>query len=136
MNYRCSHLPKGNGYTLLEMSIVILMLLTLLGAGIMTFKGVDTWKLGRNASETLRVVYSAQRMFLADNPTRLVGSLTAEDLLPYMSGNPESMPTVTSLTDSQLAIKIDVSPPVVTGEGGEIYDPSNNSRDSLWDVGE
>jgi type II secretory pathway pseudopilin PulG len=131
------YLPYPNkGLTLIEMTIVLLILMTLLGTGIMVFRGVDEWKLGRTASETLRTVHSAQRMFLSDHPTRLVSSLTPADILPYMTGSPLSMPTVKSLTGTDLSINVDVSPPVIDDGAGNTYDPSDNPTDSLWDVGE
>lgn len=123
-------------FTLLEMTIVIMVLLALIGSGFMAFRGLDKWKLGRTASETLRQVYSAQRLFLADNPTRLVSSLTATELIPYLPNNATVMPKVTSLTGTQLSIIVNVSPPVVNNGSGSAYDPSGNNRDSLWDVGE
>lgn len=121
---------------MLEMTLVIMILLALVGSGIMVYRNVDQWKLGRTASETLRSVHSAQRMFLADNPTRLVSSITPEEILPYMPGQPETMPTVESLDGTSLTIMVDVSPPVVDGGGGTPYDPSGNTSDSLWDIGE
>lgn len=53
--------PAG-GFTLLEMTAVILVLLSLVSVGFVTSKKMDEWKLGRTASETPRTVYSAQRM--------------------------------------------------------------------------
>jgi predicted lipoprotein len=107
-----------------------------MGTGFFVNKKMDEWKLGRAASETLRQVYSAQRMFLADNPTRLVSSLTATDVVPYMRGNATALPTVKSLTGANLGIRVNVSPPVIDAGSGVAYDPSGNNRDSLWDVGE
>jgi type II secretory pathway pseudopilin PulG len=64
------HSPfSAKAFTLLEMTIVILVLLTLVGVGLFSSKKMGEWRLGREAGETLRVVYSAQRMYLADNPT-------------------------------------------------------------------
>lgn len=97
---------------------------------------MDEWKLGRAASETLRSVYSAQRMYLADNPTVSVGSLTSELVLPYMTNNTVVMPTVTSLLKTNLPIIVNVSPPIINAGSGVAYDPSGSNRDSLWDVGE
>jgi hypothetical protein len=97
---------------------------------------MDEWKLGRAASETLRQVYTAQRMFLADNPTRLVSAITNTDVIPYLPGNATSLPTVKSLTGADLGILVNVSPPVINAGSGVPYDPSGDNRDSLWDVGE
>lgn len=123
-------------FTLLEMTIVIMMLLALVKVGLFSSRKMDEWKLGRTASETLRSVYSAQRMYLADNPTVSVSDLTSALILPYMPGNITVMPTVTSLVKTNLTILVNVSPPVINAGSGVTYDPSGSNRDSLWDVGE
>ena len=122
--------------TLLEMTVVIGVLLALMSTGLYFSNKISAWKAAKDASETLRSVYAAQRMFLADNPTTAVTSITEAQLLPYMSNKPSIMPTVTSLEGDELAINITVSPPVVDDGRGGIYDPSGDSNDSLWDVGE
>lgn len=122
--------------TLLEMTIVILVLLTLLGLGMVSSKQISQWKLGRQAGETLRTVYTAQRMLLADRPTFAVASITANDIIPYLPNNATALPTVTSLDGAQLGIIVNVSPPVINNGSGSAYDPSGNSSDSLWDVGQ
>lgn len=130
---------KGNpksGFTLLEMTVVILVLLTLMGTGLFVSTQYGNWQLGRAASEELRKVYSAQRMFLADNPTIAVEDITANNLIPYLTNGATALPTVESLEGTQLTIKVDVSPPVINGGAGGIYDPSGKPLDSLWDVGQ
>lgn len=123
-------------FTLLEMSVVILVLLALIKVGLFSSAKLDEWKLGRTASETLRAVYSAQRMYLADNPTADVTALTSALILPYIPNNVTTMPTVKSLTGATLSILVNVSPPVVNAGSGTTYDPSGSTKDSLWDVGE
>lgn len=125
--------PKA--FTLLEMTIVIMMLLALVKIGLFSSKKMDEWKLGRAASESLRQVYSAQRMYLADNPTASITSLTSTLVLPYMP-NTTTMPTVKSLTGTDLGILVNQSPPVINAGSGVRYDPSGSYTDSLWDVGE
>lgn len=124
------------GFTLLEMTIVILVLVTLIGIGLFSYRRMDEWKLGRQASETLRDVYSAQRMFLADNPTTPVASLTAANIIPYLPGQNTVLPTIESMEGTNLGILVNVSPPVINNGAGVAYDPSDDNRDSLWDVGE
>ncbi len=102
-------ITRRRGFTLLEMTIVIMVLIALISTGLFVNTKMDEWKLGRAASETLRQVYTAQRMFLADNPTRLVSAITNT---------------------------VNVSPPVINAGSGVPYDPSGDNRDSLWDVGE
>jgi len=128
--------PAKRAFTLLEMTVVILVLLSLIKTGLYVNKKMDEWKVGREASETLRSVYSAQRLFLADNPTRLVSSLVASDIVPYLQNGATSLPTVKSLTGANLSIIVNVSPPVINAGSGVVYDPSGSSKDSIWDVGE
>jgi len=118
------------------MSIVIVVLLVFVKVGLFTSTKLDEWKLGRAASETLRTVYSAQRMYLADNPTVSVSTLTSALILPYMPNNVTVMPTVTSLTGATLSFIVTVSPPIINNGSGVSYDPSPSTKDSLWDVGE
>ena len=131
---RASH-GSNPAFTLLEMTIVILVLLALIRIGFVSTKKMTDWRLGRTASETLRSVYAAQRMYLADNPTVPVSSLTSALILPYMPNNVTVMPTVTSLSATSLSIIVTVSPPIINSGNGVAYDPSGSTTDSLWDVG-
>lgn len=124
-----------NAFTLLEMSMVILVMLTLVSTGLIANRQMTAWRFGREAGETLRTVYSAQRMFLSDNPTRTVTSLVAADIVPYLPSGAATLPTVKSMTNTNLTIAVNVTPPVLK-EGSTTYDPSGKSNDSLWDVGE
>jgi len=123
------------GFTLLEMSLVIGILLALVGSGFYVGNKVGQWRLGREAAEVLRTVHAAQRMYLADNPTTPVSSITHAMLIPYLPRGATEMPTVTSLDGTELAILVTVSPPVVDGGGGKAYDPSGSPHDGLWDIG-
>lgn len=123
-------------FTLLEMTIVIMVLLALIKIGLSVSTKMDEWKLGREASESLRTVYSAQRMYLADNPTKLVSAIVAADIIPYMPNNATALPTVKSLVGTQLSIIVNQTPPVINAGSGVTYDPSGNSKDLLWDVGQ
>lgn len=129
-------LNTPQAFTLLEMTIVILVLLTLVGIGTLSSGKISEWKLGREAGETLREVYSAQRLYLADHPTTKVSDITAASLIPYLPRKATAMPTVESLDGNQLAIRVNVSPPVVDSGDGSTYDPSGSSSDSLWDIGQ
>ncbi len=140
MNSTPSNRPATRGFTLIEMSIVIFVLLALLTTGFFVSNIVGEWKLARDASESLRDVYVAQRTYLADNPTVAVSSLTQPMLLPYLPNNPATFPTASSLTNSTLFARVNVSPPYWTttsgGVSGVRYDPSQTTTDTLWDVGE
>lgn len=132
---RLCHKSK-NAFTLLEMTIVIMVLLALVKIGLFSSSKMDEWKLGRAAAESLRSVYAAQRMYLADNPTVAVSGLTSTLILPYMPNNVTVMPTVKSLTGTSLSITVNVSPPIINNGSGVAYDPSGSTTDSLWDVGQ
>lgn len=131
-----SGISDQRAFTLLEMTVVILVLLTLVRIGFISSNKMDEWKLGRAASEAVRSVYSGQRMYLADNPTTNVTDLTSELIIPYLPNKVTMMPTVKSLTGNTLSIVVNVSPPVINAGSGLAYDPSGSTRDSLWDVGE
>jgi prepilin-type N-terminal cleavage/methylation domain-containing protein len=131
---------QARGFTLIEMSIVIFVLLALMTSGFYVSNVVGQWKLARDASENLRTVYVAQRTYLADNPTVPLTSLTPALLLPYLPNNPATMPTSKSLESATLYPRVNVSPPYLTtntsGIDGTRYDPSKTTTDSQWDVGE
>jgi hypothetical protein len=118
------------------MTVVLLVILALTRVGFVSSKKMTEWKLGRAASETLRSVHTAQRLYLADNPIVSVSSLTSGMIVPYLPNNVTTMPTVRALSGANLSILVNVSPPVINAGGGVVYDPSGNSKDSLWDVGQ
>lgn len=130
------HHSTKRAFTLLEMTIVIMVLIALIGSGLFVSRKMDDWKLGRTASETLREVYSAQRMYLSDFPTADVSAISTANIIPYLRTGATSLPTVKSLTGTELSIIVNQSPPVINAGSGVVYDPSGNNRDSLWDVGE
>lgn len=122
--------------TLVEMTLVIAILLMLIGIGFSVSGNSRQSLLAREASEALRSVHTAQRLYLSDYPLAPVSELTAAKLIPYLPNRMTALPTVKSLSGATLNIKVTVFPPVVIDGGGSTYDPSGNSKDSLWDVGE
>lgn len=124
------------GLTLIEMTVVILVLLGLTGGFFVTVGPVADWQKGRVASSILRDIEVAQRQFLADHPQRQVSTLTVAEVSSYLPGSPASLPTMVDLDGNTLVAKIDVSPPVAATSSGQVYDPSANRNDSLWDVGQ
>jgi prepilin-type N-terminal cleavage/methylation domain-containing protein len=121
------------GFTLVELSIVIAVLLVLAGAASLGIGPYFAYRDGRQAGESLRAVKAAQLMYLADNPTTPVNTLTQAMLLPYMpNGTWPTLPTVGGQTPT---INCAVFPPVAV-LGGATYDPSGSSTDGLWDVGQ
>ena len=123
------------GLTLIEITVVIAVLITLVGVSMYAVGGYKEWKLGSAASAELRKVYNAQRTYLAENPTEPVSSLTAAKIVPYLSDGATSLPTVEGMDGNTYSIKVNVSPPVVEDSGGGAYDPSGSDDDGLWDVG-
>jgi type II secretory pathway pseudopilin PulG len=128
--------PCRKGFALVEMTVVIMVLMTLMGNGLYVSKQYGNWQLGRTASEDVRTVYEAQRKDLADSPTAVVTSITTAQIIPYLSSRATTMPTVKSLTGATLSIRVTVTPPNINNGSGGIYDPSGSSSDSLWDVGQ
>lgn len=128
--------PVRSGFTLVEMTVVIMVLLTLLGTGLYVSQQYGNWQLGRAAGESLRTVYAAQRMYLADNPTAVVANITSAQVIPYLPSRATTLPTVKSLKGATLTIRVNVSPPNINNGSGGIYDPSGSPTDSQWDVGQ
>jgi len=123
-----------HGLTLIELTVVILVLITIIGLGVNYSMGLTDWKKAQTASESLRAVYIAQKSYLADNPTVPVADLEHSDLVPYLPNGLTVIPTIEALDGSQKVIDVTTSPPVV-GSKDDPYDPSGNPTDSLWDVG-
>ncbi len=123
------------GLTLIEMTVVILVLLALTGAFFASTGSLSDWQRAKEAAATLRDVEIAQRDFLANNPQRAVNSLTAAEVAGYLQGRPGALPTLEDLDGNTLTIDVGVSPPVCMSASGTVYDPSGSSEDSLWDVG-
>jgi type II secretory pathway pseudopilin PulG len=127
---------QHRAFTLVEMTIVILVVLALTRVGFVSSKKMSDWKAGSSASQTLRAVHTAQRLYLADNPTASVAAITSAQIVPYLPNNVAVMPTVKSLSNTDLSIIVNVSPPIINAGSGTRYDPSGSFTDSLWDVGE
>jgi len=125
---------RARGLTLIEISVTLFLLLSLASVTAFSLGGIKQWKLGRRASVELQSVYLAQKSYLADHPTKLISSVSAADLEPYLPSTMTSIPTVEALDGSTLTIDFTVMPPV-TESGGSTYDPSGSSQDGLWDVG-
>jgi type II secretory pathway pseudopilin PulG len=145
------------GVTLIEMSIVILTILLLIGLAIPSTQWINGWRAGKLASENLRAIYAAQRMYISDNPLNNIvppfvptgpapAPQTLNDAiagyLPPVYGG--VMPTILDIDDTALSVNFTVAPPRVE-KSGVPYDPSvpagaaadHPSRsDGLWDVGQ
>ncbi len=124
---------NGNcrGLTIIEISVVLAVLLMLATMIFLSLNGMNDWKKAKLAGENLRVVYLAQKTYLADHPTDSVSALDASKLLPYLPNGAAAIPQIEKLDGTEVVIKLDVMPPVATGS----YDPSGRTDDGLWDVG-
>ena len=120
--------------TIVEVTLTLALMLTLISLVIFSANGISNWRLARYAGEEVRAVYLAQKNYLADHPTTSVGDLLETGLIPYLPGGRNAMPTVESLDGDILTIDFKVIPPVVM-EGSSVYDPSGKDDDSLWDAG-
>ncbi len=123
------------GTTLIELTVVIMVLMAMIGATMYFGGNIDTWRKGKRASEALREVYAAQRGFLADNPRRNLTSLIGSELVPYLPSRGSTLPTPEALDGTTLTVNVQVSPPKLQKADGTSYDPSGSGEDSLWDVG-
>ena len=132
--YHSSQQPSciKKGFTLIEITVVLVVLITLISVSALSIGAYQDWKLGAEAGTKLRTVYNAQRTYLAEHPTAVVADLTAADVIPYLSDGSAALPTVEDLDGMMLGIEVDRSPPYLEDD----YDPSGSTTDGQWDVGE
>jgi prepilin-type N-terminal cleavage/methylation domain-containing protein len=122
-----------SGFSLVEMSLVIAVILVLGGAASLGFKSYNAYRDGRAAGEMLRAVKATQLMYLSDNPSTPIANLTQAKLLPYMPNG--AWPTLPSVNGQVPTIDCTKFPPVAVLNGAP-YDPSGSTTDGLWDVGQ
>jgi type II secretory pathway pseudopilin PulG len=123
------------GFTLLEISFVMALIIGLsVGMGL-SISAMKKWKRGKEGALALQAVYAAQRAYMADHPVTDPSTLTSALLIPYLPQNYAAMPVVKGLEDQTLAFDVAVMPPRLLN-GTATYDPSGKSNDNLWDVGE
>lgn len=125
---------RPNGFTLIEVSLVIGLLLGLATFATLNILAVRDWQQGKDAGLSLQAVFSAQRSYMADHPTADIATVTRAQLVPYLPQGWSSMPAVTTLEGDSLAVDHTVMPPRLL-LGGSVYDPSNGGSDGLWDTG-
>jgi hypothetical protein len=121
------------GFSLMEVAVTIGGILALAGITSLGVKPYYAYRDGRAAGEMLRSVKAAQLMYLADNPSTSVSSLTQTLLTPYMPNG--TWPTLPKANGQQPTIDCTQFPPKAVLGGGP-YDPSGSSTDGLWDVGQ
>ena len=126
-----------SGFTLIELSITIAVILILAGAASLGIKPYYAFRDGRAAGEMLRSVKAAQLMYLSDNPSAALTTLTggtSGNLTPYMPNG--TWPTLPMVNGVQPTISCTVFPPVAVLGSTNPYDPSGSPTDGLWDVGQ
>ena len=127
---------QATGFTLIEMSLVVGLILSLLFiGGMISWRAVRDWRMGKDASLGLQAVYAAQRAYLADHPTLSIADVTEATLIEHLPMGSTAMPTMEGLEGETLTLKFSTMPPEFQ-EGGTRYDPSSKGNDALWDVGE
>lgn len=136
MKARCKSRRYRPGVTLIELTVVIFVILSIMSASMYFAGNIGEWNKGKKAAAAVREVYAAQRSFLADHPRRQVSSLTQSELIPYLPSGASTLPAAEALDGTALGYNVAVSPPVLVTSGGSTYDPSGSAQDSLWDVGE
>jgi prepilin-type N-terminal cleavage/methylation domain-containing protein len=128
---------RASGFTLVELSVTIAVIILLAGAASLGIKPYYAYRDGRAAGEALRSVKAAQLMYLADNPSTPVANVTQVLLLPYMpNGTWPTLPLVNNVAPAP-TINCAAFPPVAVLSGTTTpYDPSGSTTDGLWDVGQ
>ncbi len=116
------------GVTLIELTVVILVLLTLVGASMYALGGYKEYKLRMKAETALRAVYTAQRSYLADHPNVDPSTITKDDVKKYMSDGSDDFPVVKDADGNTLTYDLTKSPPVFSN------DPSGDDKDGKWDL--
>ena len=117
-----------SGVTLIELTVVIFVILSMIGATMYFGGNLSAWKKGKAASESLRAVYAAQRAFLADNPRRTLASLTSAELVGYLPNQSGRMPSIESLDGASLKRYGGIKKPVLI--------PIKKSRGRDWGTNE
>lgn len=123
------------GFTLIEISLVIGLLLGLATFAGMNISVVRDWQRGKDAALSLQAVFAAQRSYLSDHPTADIAEVSAAQLQVYLPQGWSTMPVVVSLDNDELNIDHTIMPPRLM-LGTAVYDPSLKGSDGLWDVGQ
>lgn len=126
---------RNGGFTLIEISLVIGLLLGLAAFAGMNVAAVRDWQRGKDASVSLQAVFAAQRAYLSDHPTADIAEVSSEQLQVYLPQGWSTMPVVTSLGGDTLTVDHTFMPPRLM-LGSSVYDPSLKGSDGLWDAGQ
>lgn len=119
------------GVTLLELSVTLGVLVLLASIVTLGVKPFYVYRDGRAAGEALRSVKAAMQLYLADNPSAQVSTLTLTALGPYLPGG--NLPTLPQVNGTTPTIRFTSFPPASI-LNGNVYDPTP-PNDGLWDAG-
>jgi prepilin-type N-terminal cleavage/methylation domain-containing protein len=125
---------SAHGFSLIEVSLVIALLLALSTFAGLTVTSVRNWQRAKDASLSLQAVFAAQRAYLADHPTANIASVNSAQLQAYLPSGWSELPSFTGLANEALTLDHTVMPPVLYANGA-VYDPSGKPDDGLWDTG-
>ena len=95
---------KTKGFTLVEISLVIGLLLGLATFAGMNMYAVRKWQKGKDAAVSLQGVLAAQKAYLSDHPTASMASVNVAQLSPYLPQGWTGMPAIEGLDDELLTI--------------------------------
>ncbi len=124
----------ARGFSLVEISLVIALLLALSTFAGLTVTSVRNWQRGKDAALSLQAVFAAQRAYLADHPTANIALVSTAQLQNYLPEGWSTMPAFTGLENEAITLDHSVMPPRLYANGS-VYDPSGKSDDGLWDTG-
>lgn len=135
MNVQTSRSRQSRGFTLIEISLVIALIVTLgMGIGI-SLSSMQGWEKAKAGTIALQAVYAAQRAYMADHPTADIATVPVAQLQAYLPQGWTTIPTATGANGETLVLDRTVMPPKFR-LGTSTYDPSGSATDGLWDVGE
>ena len=127
----CCH---AAGFTLIEISLVIALMLGLCAMVGLSVSSVHEWDKGKEAGLALQAVHAAQRSWLADHPTSDISNVTSIQISAYLPQGWDVLPTAIGLENETLTLDFNTMPPRWV-DGGVTYDPSKSPSDGLWDAG-
>lgn len=124
---------RRRGFTLIEISLVISLMLGLATIVGLNMSAMKNWQKGKDASLSLQAVFAAQRAYMADHPTANIAQVSSSQLQVYLPLGWASMPSFVSLNGDALTLDFNSMPPKLYF-GGAVYDPSGSPSDGLWDT--
>ena len=129
------------GFTLIELTVVIVLILSIASISTFTVQSYVTWKEGIEAGAKLKEIHIAQKLYLADfpleTPSELADPVNKQKFLNYLDSFNKHLPIINAKKKdggSELEINILVIPPTLLLNNQE-YDPTGK-KDNLWDAGQ